>query len=67
MKSEGRDSLSPDTTPSLEANMSEKIQRAKVWVLTHSGMIVAIAFVAIALASFAFAFDLGLAGRRPKP
>ena len=47
--------------------MSEKIVRAKVWVLTHSGLIVAIAFVAIALAAAVFATDLGLAGRRPKP
>ncbi len=47
--------------------MSETMQRAKVWVLTHSGMIVAIAFVAFALAAAAFAVDLGLAGRRPKP
>ncbi len=47
--------------------MSERIERAKMWVLTHSGLIVAIAFVAIAMASFVFATDLGLAGKRPKP
>ncbi len=47
--------------------MSDRTERAKVWVLTHSGMIVAIAFVAIAVAAFVFAPDLGLAGRKPRP
>ncbi len=50
-----------------EANMSEKMVWAKMWVLTHSGLIVAIAFVAIALAAAVFAPTLGLAGKRPKP
>lgn len=48
--------------------MSETLQRAKVWALTHSGLIVAVAFVAIAVAAFAFSMDLGLAGRnKPRP
>ncbi len=58
----------PPSNSVLEANMSETLQRAKVWALTHSGLIVAVAFVAIAVAAFALSMDLGLAGRsKPRP
>ncbi len=57
----------PHRPMSSDMETNGTVGAAKVWVLTHLGLVIAITSVAFAIAVFVFAPMSGLATRRPRP